>query len=71
MCRELHAADVHFSGKLIAPHSVLLVITLLLAVVDMAWCFGGHWSVTVRGIAPVFFVVAGILSPLLFGSMPF
>ncbi|MFM0341117.1 phosphatase PAP2 family protein [Paraburkholderia fungorum] len=66
MGKELHAADVHCSAKLIAPHAVLLVITLLLAVVDMAWCWGGHWSVTIRGIAPVFFVVPAILAPLLF-----
>jgi hypothetical protein len=66
MGKELHAADVHFSAKLIAPDAVLFVITLLLAVVDMVWCRGGHWSVTVRGVAPVFFVVPGMLSPLLF-----
>ena len=66
MGKELHAADVHCSAKLIAPDAVLFVITLLLAVVDMVWCRGGHWSVTVRGVAPVFFVVPGMLSPLLF-----
>jgi len=43
-----------------------MLVTPLLAAVDLGWGLEGHWSITERGAVIAFFVALALLSPLLF-----
>lgn len=48
------------------PYAALMVVTPLLAAVDLGWGLEGHWSITGRGAVAAIFVALALLSPLLF-----
>jgi hypothetical protein len=45
------------------PYAALMVVTPLLAAVDLGWGLEGHWSITGRGAVAAIFVALALLSP--------